>query len=194
MEPQTVAQKRKSPDQETTETTTTTSAASALCTNGCGFFGTAATKGMCSKCFHESHPAGADHQETKADRAASVFAAVSSSPPLKKKIKTSVPAIGSSSSDAAAAAVDDTSSSAANTAQQKKQEEEDPAKKTAANRCMTCRKKVGLTGFQCRCGGTYCGCHRYADAHACGFDYKAAGREQIAKQNPLVVAAKLAKI
>ncbi|KAK3145832.1 hypothetical protein QOZ80_3BG0258130 [Eleusine coracana subsp. coracana] len=153
---------------------------------------------MCSKCFRDSHPAGADHQETKPDRAASVFAAVSSSPPLKKKIKTSVPAaIGSSSSDAAAAAVDDTSSSAANTTQQKQQEEEDLAKKTAtktANRCMTCRKKVGLTVFQYRCGETFCGSHRYADAHACGFDYKAAGREQIAKQNPLVVAAKLAKI
>ncbi|TVU44657.1 hypothetical protein EJB05_04103, partial [Eragrostis curvula] len=51
---------------------------------------------------------------------------------------------------------------------------------------------VGLTGFRYRCGGTFCGSHRYTDAHACGFDYKAAGREQIAKQNPLVVAAKIA--
>ncbi|BAF13444.1 zinc finger AN1 domain-containing stress-associated protein 14 [Oryza sativa Japonica Group] len=61
-----------------------------------------------------------------------------------------------------------------------------------ANRCATCRRKVGLTGFKCRCGGTFCGGHRYADEHGCGFDYKSSGRELIAKQNPVVVADKLA--
>ena len=62
------------------------------------------------------------------------------------------------------------------------------------SRCEACRKKVGLLGFACRCGGTYCGAHRHAGAHACGFDYKASGREQIARQNPLVVASKIDKI
>jgi predicted nucleic acid binding AN1-type Zn finger protein len=62
------------------------------------------------------------------------------------------------------------------------------------NRCETCRKNVGLLGFACRCGGTYCGMHRHAGAHACEFDYKAAGREQITRQNPLVVASKLDRI
>uniref|UniRef100_A0A0D9ZEA3 AN1-type domain-containing protein n=1 Tax=Oryza glumipatula TaxID=40148 RepID=A0A0D9ZEA3_9ORYZ len=61
-----------------------------------------------------------------------------------------------------------------------------------ANRCATCRRKVGLTGFKCRCGGTFCGGHRYADEHGCGFDYKSSGRELIAMQNPVVVADKLA--
>ena len=28
------------------------------------------------------------------------------------------------------------------------------------NRCQECRKKVGLTGFPCRCGGLFCGLHR----------------------------------
>ncbi|GJM96876.1 hypothetical protein PR202_ga13749 [Eleusine coracana subsp. coracana] len=92
---------------------------------------------MCSKCFRESHQPGSDHhQETKPDRAASAFPAVISAP--LKQLKLS-----------ASAAI---------------KKEEDPAKKTAANRCLTCRKKVGLTGFQCRCGGTFCGSHRYADA------------------------------
>jgi hypothetical protein len=62
------------------------------------------------------------------------------------------------------------------------------------NRCESCRKKVGLLGFACRCGGTYCGAHRHAGAHACEFDYMAAGREQLARQNPLVVASKIDKI
>ncbi|CAD5172175.1 unnamed protein product [Musa acuminata subsp. malaccensis] len=62
------------------------------------------------------------------------------------------------------------------------------------NRCSTCRKKVGLTGFRCRCGDLFCASHRYSDTHDCSFDYKAAGREQIAKANPLIRAAKIIKI
>lgn len=63
-----------------------------------------------------------------------------------------------------------------------------------ANRCSTCRKKVGLTGFRCRCGVTFCTTHRYPETHSCAFDYKAAGREAIAKANPLIKARKLEKI
>ncbi|KAI5011980.1 hypothetical protein ZWY2020_024114 [Hordeum vulgare] len=69
-------------------------------------------------------------------------------------------------------------------------EEETPAKK----RCSACQKKVGLLGFVCRCGATYCGAHRHADAHTCFFDYRAAGQEQIARHNPIVVAPKMARI
>jgi predicted nucleic acid binding AN1-type Zn finger protein len=57
-----------------------------------------------------------------------------------------------------------------------------------------CKKKVGLLGFVCRCGGTFCSVHRYTDQHACDYDFKTAEREQIAKKNPLVVAPKINKI
>merc|ERR1712142_1284611 len=56
------------------------------------------------------------------------------------------------------------------------------------------RKKMGLTGFTCRCGGLFCSIHRYSDKHECGFDYKALGAEEISKSNPVVVAQKVAKI
>jgi len=69
-----------------------------------------------------------------------------------------------------------------------------PAVEAAPNRCASCLKKVGLLGFPCRCGATFCALHRYAEKHACGFDFKTAGREKIAKNNPLVVAAKINKI
>ncbi|KAG1331673.1 putative Zinc finger A20 and AN1 domain-containing stress-associated protein 6 [Cocos nucifera] len=59
------------------------------------------------------------------------------------------------------------------------------------NRCAACRKRVGLTGFRCRCGATYCGIHRYPEGHGCGFDYKTAGRDAIARANPVVKADKL---
>lgn len=72
--------------------------------------------------------------------------------------------------------------------------EESPTPVRFSNRCSTCRKKVGLTGFRCRCGDLFCGRHRYSDAHECSFDYKALGREEIARANPVIKAAKIIKI
>ncbi|KAL6468582.1 hypothetical protein MHYP_G00221060 [Metynnis hypsauchen] len=66
--------------------------------------------------------------------------------------------------------------------------------KPKKNRCFTCRKKVGLTGFDCRCGNLFCGVHRYSDAHNCSFDYKAEAAEKIRKENPVVVGEKVKKI
>ncbi|KAK4342282.1 hypothetical protein RND71_038100 [Anisodus tanguticus] len=58
-------------------------------------------------------------------------------------------------------------------------------------RCMICKKKVGLIGFSCRCGGAFCRIHRYPEEHACTFDFKSAGRVSLAKENPLCRADKL---
>ncbi|KIZ06627.1 Zinc finger A20 and AN1 domain-containing stress-associated protein 6 [Monoraphidium neglectum] len=63
-----------------------------------------------------------------------------------------------------------------------------------STRCQQCRKKVGLLGFQCRCGGLYCGQHRYAEDHTCSYDHKAAQRAKLAKDNPLVQASKMQRI
>lgn len=65
---------------------------------------------------------------------------------------------------------------------------------THPNRCAACKKKVGLTGFKCRCNGVFCSSHRYSDKHDCTFDYKAAARESIAKANPVVRGSKIEKI
>lgn len=32
-------------------------------------------------------------------------------------------------------------------------------------RCFACNKKVGITGFECRCRYIFCGIHRYAEEH-----------------------------
>ncbi|XP_059083995.1 uncharacterized protein LOC131881216 isoform X1 [Tigriopus californicus] len=66
--------------------------------------------------------------------------------------------------------------------------------KKKKNRCGCCKKKVGLTGFTCRCGGLFCSIHRYSDKHDCPFDYKELGAEEIRKSNPMVVAKKIQKI
>jgi predicted nucleic acid binding AN1-type Zn finger protein len=69
-----------------------------------------------------------------------------------------------------------------------------PAEPKVSTRCNKCRKKVGLTGFKCKCGLLFCGQHRYAEAHDCGFDYKTTQREKLAAANPVVQAAKMERI
>merc|ERR1711952_339872 len=93
-----------------------------------------------------------------------------------------------STTDGATAAV----ASPAAAAAEEKEEPKDTKKKK--NRCALCKKKVGLTGFTCRCGGLFCGIHRYSDKHDCNFDYKAMGEKEISEANPVIVAQKLNKI
>ncbi|XP_053267485.1 AN1-type zinc finger protein 5 [Pleuronectes platessa] len=69
-------------------------------------------------------------------------------------------------------------------------EPEKPKKK----RCFMCRKKIGLTGFDCRCGNLFCGIHRYSDKHNCPYDYKAEAAAKIRKENPVCVADKIQRI
>ncbi|KAI3683051.1 hypothetical protein L1987_83548 [Smallanthus sonchifolius] len=61
-------------------------------------------------------------------------------------------------------------------------------------RCTMCKKRVGLTGFNCRCGNVFCNVHRYSDKHECKFDYRATAKDAIAKANPVVKPEKLDKI
>ena len=63
-------------------------------------------------------------------------------------------------------------------------------------RCSCCKSRVDVsrgTGFECsHCHATYCSVHRYAEQHSCHADYKTAGRMELAKNNPRVVADKIA--
>ncbi|RVW17986.1 Zinc finger A20 and AN1 domain-containing stress-associated protein 5 [Vitis vinifera] len=62
------------------------------------------------------------------------------------------------------------------------------------NWCSKCKRKLGLIGFRYRCGNMFCSNHRYSDRHECRFDYKAAGRAMIAKENPVVKPARILKV
>uniref|UniRef100_A0A0D9X878 AN1-type domain-containing protein n=1 Tax=Leersia perrieri TaxID=77586 RepID=A0A0D9X878_9ORYZ len=139
----------------------------ALCANGCGFFGSAATKNLCSKCYR-------DHLKA----ASPSLPAIATVPDVAYEIKS-----------AAAVTVTPSTSLTATTTQ----DGAAPAPPAKPNRCASCKKNVGLLGFECRCGGMFCSVHRYADKHACTHDFEKADREKIAKENPLVVASKINK-
>ena len=59
-------------------------------------------------------------------------------------------------------------------------------------RCRECNKRVGLLGFECKCGSTFCATHRMSWLHACSFDHAGAERRAIELGLPKVVARKVA--
>jgi AN1-type zinc finger and ubiquitin domain-containing protein 1 len=69
------------------------------------------------------------------------------------------------------------------------------AAKARKRRCAQCNRRCKLaTTFQCRCGKTFCGQHRYAEVHDCAFDYKSAGRKLLEASCPNIQTPKLPKI
>ncbi|KAJ7517759.1 hypothetical protein O6H91_21G039100 [Diphasiastrum complanatum] len=60
------------------------------------------------------------------------------------------------------------------------------------SQCFSCSKCVPLYGLiKCQCENVFCSLHRYAETHQCTTDYKAIGRDAIAKANPVVKGKKL---
>ncbi|KAK9716479.1 hypothetical protein RND81_06G236200 [Saponaria officinalis] len=68
---------------------------------------------------------------------------------------------------------------------------DEESKPKPKNRCSSCNKKVGMLGFECKCGSTFCGAHRYPEEHKCTFDFVKVGKKAIAEANPVIKADKL---
>jgi len=170
-----------------------------LCKNGCGFFSSVDSKGFCSVCYKDF----LKKEQSSTEATEEVAATTASLSNLNVSVEES-----EAGSSPAAAAVESSEPEVVDGAAAKsvleqavvseppaeEPEEAKEPKKVKKNRCASCKKKVGLTGFACRCGGMYCGIHRYSDKHNCTFDYGALGKSEIAAANPVIVAEKVAKI
>ncbi|TVU05238.1 hypothetical protein EJB05_48396, partial [Eragrostis curvula] len=149
-----------------------------LCANSCGFPGNPATKNLCQNCFLAASSAPVANVLPPSPSSSS-----SSSPALFDKLRPAAVAAAVPVLAPVSAAVDRPSAGPVDT----------KTSRSSVNRCHSCRKRVGLTGFRCRCGELFCGSHRYSDRHECSFDYKSVGRDAIARENPVVRAAKIVR-
>ncbi|XP_022141231.1 zinc finger A20 and AN1 domain-containing stress-associated protein 5-like [Momordica charantia] len=137
-----------------------------LCANNCGFFGNPKTRNLCSLCY-----AAFLRENLISERRQNVEDSLKLEEQVcSDSVRNRTPPSGSAGGSG--------SSSNSNA----------PARK---NRCGLCNKKVGLLGFNCRCGGLFCGRHRFREEHGCGVDMKLIERERLAKQNVEIKGDKL---
>lgn len=141
-----------------------------------------ATMNLCSKCYRESQGAEQNQQQKAAAQQPGLD-------PVKEDAVTT-----DDNADAADPLTSVASSSQESACSSERRTEAEKPVQTNRKRCFCCHKKVGLLGFECRCGFVFCASHRHQDDHNCTFDYAAFDRERLAKANQKVEAAKVEKL
>jgi len=58
-------------------------------------------------------------------------------------------------------------------------------------RCAMCNKKLGLLGFECKCGKMFCSSHLLAEYHNCTYDFKTEQCKRLEKSLVKVVHEKV---
>jgi hypothetical protein len=173
--------------------------ASTYCVRGCGFFGDPNKDNLCSKCYRLEY--NRMLKPSKADPAP-VSSTCSSAGCRNKCSPAPIAAAGATPGKPTGRCI------LCDAAVKHKGERRSPRQRfrralvktrvvtlfnkckrptqTDKERCWTCRRKLHLSGVECRCGYVFCGKHRYADEHDCTFDHYKRHQQALAKQNQIV--------
>ncbi|VUZ54019.1 unnamed protein product [Hymenolepis diminuta] len=191
---------------KTPECESETASNSNLCKRGCGFYGSVQFNDMCSKCYKACLNTENSAQMSVSGSTSTTATTATTTPSFTQKTpnqiplpngldlvkKTSLPR--SESYLLKRKLPTSESSDSLFSTESEKSTQSEPTRNRAVNRCSLCKRRVGLTGFLCRCEGLFCSLHRYADQHNCSFDYRKQGQDQIARDNPEVRCPKIRKI
>ena len=129
-----------------------------------------ATGNMCSRCWKASTSAASDAAVNEKAEAAAAFASAKQAAGLGAEVAVKPPAAEAKPEAQAVARVEPAEASPAEASPTAASpaagpSDERPAQKPG--RCFSCNKRVGLTGFKCRCDRVFCSSHRYSHGLGC---------------------------
>lgn len=161
------------------------------CANNCGFYGTSKTEYLCSGCYNKKYEIGGPSQRsTGADGCVEKCGNFGSpkfggmcSECYRKKNKPKTRREKWAAARVKMRAVVRFRMGAPERAVQEKK-----------NRCWECKKKIGVSGIECRCGYVFCGKHRYASEHDCRFNYVREQQRKLLRENPTLTRDKMDKL
>ncbi|KAA6390681.1 MAG: putative stress-associated protein 8 [Streblomastix strix] len=173
------------------------------CKNNCGFYGTEEKEGYCSKCFRDIQIQRGDIQAPEQvptqvhivpiDQLIE-FIRRSTSPPPVEQTNEQRRISPSSNVTTPPAPKQQTLSSRMVSQSPSSSASPSPSNTPSHNRCSSCRKKVGLLGYDCKCGNIYCATHKMPEDHNCQYDFKNDQDKNAVKANPKLEPDKISKV